>query len=332
MKRTYKCMDLFCGAGGMSYGFERAGIETVFAVENNPTYARSFSSNFPNAEMYVGDIRGILDEQIEIINRKHNVDMIIGGPPCQGFSLAGNIGRRFLDDERNKLFLDFVRFVRVVKPKMFVLENVAAMLTHNNGKTIVEIVEKFGELGYTLKWNVLNAAHYGVPQERRRIFIVGTAKGYSFEFPREDMRMVTIREAIGDLPVLASGEKSDIPLHNAMRHSAQMLEKMGYVRDGGDRYDIPEVIRPQSGDIRKYIRYNSERPSFCVTGDMRKIFHYEQNRALTCRELARLQTFPDSYVFCGNSIQIQQQIGNAVPCRLAQTIALSCVRTLNHEQ
>jgi len=133
------------------------------------------------------------------------------------------------------------------------------------------------------------------------------------------------------LPKLESGETSDIPLHNAMRHSAQMLHKMSYVKDGGNRNDIPEEIRPKSGDIRKYIRYSSNKPSFCVTGDMRKIFHYSQNRALTCRELARIQTFPDDYVFRGSTIEIQQQIGNAVPCNLAKAVALECFRSLSDE-
>ena len=130
--------------------------------------------------------------------------------------------------------------------------------------------------------------------------------------------------------ILASGETSDIPNHVAMKHSAQMLNKMSYVKDGGDRKDIPEDLRPKSGDVRKYIRYASDKPSVCVTGDMRKIFHYSQNRALTCRELARIQTFPDSFIFEGSSIQIQQQIGNAVPPRLAYLIAKQVEEALDN--
>lgn len=328
MGERLRCIDLFCGAGGLSYGFESAGIETVYAVESDQTYARSFASNFPNTELHIGDISNISDEDILTVKQKYSVDIIIGGPPCQGFSLAGNIGRRFLDDPRNRLFLEYVRFVKIIKPKMFVLENVSAMTTHNKGKTIEEIVGSFEELGYRVKYDVLNAANFNVPQERRRVFIVGTLKDYNFDFPAETDSFISVKEAIGDLPELKSGEKSDIPLHNAMNHSQQMLQKMSYVKDGGDRFDIPEELRPRSGDIRKYIRYSSRCPSFCVTGDMRKVFHYSQNRALTCRELARLQTFPDSYLFCGNSIQIQQQIGNAVPCELARAVAEECVRTL----
>lgn len=324
-------IDLFCGAGGLSLGFEKAGFNTVFAVENNPIYAKTFMSNFTKTEVFVGNIQSIDESEIRKLIDKH-VDVIIGGPPCQGFSKAGNIGRMFLDDPRNKLFNEYLRFVDIVNPKMFLIENVAALLNHNKGKTLEEIISKIASLGYNVKFKVLNAVNYDVPQERRRIFIVGFKDNINFEFPKEHKRIISIKEAIGDLPKLNSGEKSDVYLHTSMNHSAQMLEKMSYVRDGGNRLDIPLELRPKSGDIRKYIRYDSNKPSFCVTGDMRKIFHYSQNRALTCRELARLQTFPDDYIFCGNSIQIQQQIGNAVPCKLAYYVAKEIRRSLLDEQ
>ena len=327
-----KVIDLFCGAGGMTAGFEKAGFKTVFAVEFNPVYAKTYAMNFPDVELFVGDIKDITEDQIKSVSDKNNgIDIIIGGPPCQGFSIAGNIGRKFLDDDRNRLFLEYVRFVKIILPKMFVLENVAALVRHNKGKTIKEIETKFAELGYLIQYKVLNSVNYHVPQERRRVFLVGTKEGYNFTFPAESNEIITVEEAIGDLPSLKSGECSSISHHVAMCHSKQMLEKMKYVKDGGTRNDIPEKIRPKSGDIRKYIRYSSKKPSFCVTGDMRKIFHYRDNRALTCRELARLQTFPDSFDFAGNSIEIQQQIGNAVPCNLAYEVASECIKCLNHE-
>lgn len=324
------CIDLFCGAGGMSKGFEDAGFNTIFAVEFNKIYANTYKLNFPSTNVFVGDIKNIDDIKIKQLNEKKCIDIIIGGPPCQGFSIAGNIGRKFLDDDRNRLFLEYVRFVSIIKPKMFVLENVAALERHNKGKTISEIINKFSSLGYKIKYSVLNAVNYLVPQERRRVFIVGVLEGYDFKFPEASNKILTIKDAIDDLPKLESGQSSDIPLHNAMNHSKQMLEKMSYVKDGGNRNDIPVNIRPKSGDIRKYIRYDSSKPSFCVTGDMRKIFHYSQNRALTCRELARIQTFPDTYKFTGSSIQIQQQIGNAVPCKLAYAVAIECMRCLKN--
>lgn len=328
--KKYTYMDLFAGAGGMSLGFDNAGFKNLLAVEFNKDFAETYKKNFPRHNLIVDDIKNVTEQQIYDIIKNEKVDVIIGGPPCQGFSIAGNIGRNFIDDDRNRLFKEFVRFVKIIKPRVFVLENVAAMEKHNKGKTIKEIVSSFKEIGYDIKYKVLNAVNYGVPQERRRIFIVGTLGENNFEYPQEINKTVTVKDAIDDLPKLENGETSEIPNHTAMKHSAQMLEKMSYVSDGGNRNDIPESLRPKSGDSRKYIRYNSKKPSFCVTGDMRKIFHYSQNRALTCRELARLQTFPDSFVFLGNTGKVQQQIGNAVPVLLANKIALQVKEVLDN--
>lgn len=329
--KKYTYMDLFAGAGGMSLGFDNAGFKNLLAVEFNKDFAETYKKNFPRHNLIVDDIKNVTEQQIYDIIKNEKVDVIIGGPPCQGFSIAGNIGRNFIDDDRNRLFKEFVRFVKIIKPRVFVLENVAAMERHDKGKTIKEIVSSFKEIGYDIKYKVLNAVNFGVPQERRRIFIVGTLGENNFEYPQEINKFVTVKDAIDDLPKLENGETSEIPNHTAMKHSAQMLEKMSYVSDGGNRNDIPENLRPKSGDSRKYIRYDSKKPSFCVTGDMRKIFHYSQNRALTCRELARLQTFPDSFVFLGNTGKVQQQIGNAVPVLLASKIALQVKEVLDNE-
>src|SRR5699024_710119 len=263
---------------------------------------------------------------LKLIQSK-KVDVVIGGPPCQGFSMAGKHGRTFIEDDRNELFREFVRFVSIIKPKMFVMENVARILSHNKGKTVIEIKNIFEDLGYCVKFKVLNSEKYGIPQKRQRIFFVGT-KGQKFEFPNIYEKEITIKEAIHDLPPLKSGEKSEIPNHFAMNHSTQMLKKMSYISDGGDRTEIPIELRPKSGDLRKYIRYNSKKPSITVTGDMRKVFHYEQNRALTSRELARLQSFPDSFIFKGSSIVVQQQIGNAVPPKLSFVVANEVKKSL----
>lgn len=327
-KDKYTYIDLFCGAGGLSLGFDKANFENMFSVEFDKCFAETYQKNFPSHKLIVDDIKNITNEQIKELIEGKDVDVIVGGPPCQGFSIAGNIGRSFIDDERNKLFKEFVRFVSVIKPKMFIMENVAALEKHNNGKTIKSIVGEFSRCGYDVSYQVLLASEYSVPQDRRRIFVVGTKSGNTFEFPKKSNVVKTVKDAIGDLPKLESGQTSNIPNHNAMTHSIQMLKKMSYVKDGGNRYDIPEEIRPKSGDIRKYIRYNSEKPSVCVTGDMRKIFHYSQNRALTCRELARIQTFPDEFIFYGKSGQVQQQIGNAVPPLLAYKMALQVRKVL----
>lgn len=323
-------VDLFSGAGGLSLGFEMAGFNNVFSVEYDKKIAESYKKNFPTHNLLVKDIQEITDDEIITLQHNQEVDVVIGGPPCQGFSLAGRIGRSFVEDKRNYLFKEFARVVKIIDPKMFVMENVARMISHNKGQTILEIKTEFESLGYSVQYKVLQAADYGVPQKRQRIFIVGT-KNKEFNFPTPIGTTITVKEAIGDLPPLKSGERSEVPNHFSMNHSSQMLKKMSYIGDGGNRNQIPEDLRPKTGDIRKYIRYDSQKPSVTVTGDMRKIFHYEQNRALTPRELARLQSFPDSFIFEGNSISIQQQIGNAVPPLLGYAVAKQVKESLERK-
>ena len=323
-------VDLFSGAGGLSLGFEMTGFNNVFSIEYDKKIAETYKKNFPTHNLLVKDIQEITDDEIITLQHNQEVDVVIGGPPCQGFSLAGRIGRSFVEDKRNYLFKEFVRVVKIIDPPMFVMENVARILSHNKGETIKELTNEFKKIGYNVQYKVLQAADYGVPQKRQRIFIVGT-KNKEFNFPTPIGTTITVKEAIGDLPPLKSGERSEVPNHFAMNHSSQMLKKMSYIGDGGDRNQIPEDLRPKTGDIRKYIRYDSKKPSVTVTGDMRKIFHYEQNRALTPRELARLQSFPDSFIFEGNSISIQQQIGNAVPPLLGYAVAKQVKESLERK-
>lgn len=319
----FNVLDLFSGAGGMSLGFsQEKEFNIKVSIDFNEKLSETYIKNFPNVEHFNRDILSFSDNEIREMNKKYNFEVIIGGPPCQGFSIAGHIGRKEKKDDRNNLFMGYVKFVKIIKPKIFVMENVARLETHNRGRTLKEIISVFENEGYRIDYKILNAKDYGIAQNRSRIFLVGTHEP-GFTFPMVDSKVYTIKDAIGDLPVLNSGEQSDVPNHNAMNHSKQMLHKMSFIKDGGDRSEIPEEFRPKSGDIRKYIKYNSEEPSICITGDMRKVFHYNQNRALTNRELARIQSFPDNFIFYGTSISIQQQIGNAVPPKLANALALS---------
>lgn len=324
-------LDLFSGAGGFSLGFSKVnGFDIKTSIDFDEKLSETYVKNFPNVEHFNRDILSFSDKEIKELNKKYQYDIIIGGPPCQGFSLAGNIGRMEVKDNRNDLFKGYLKFVQIIKPKLFIMENVARIATHNKGKTLENIIKSFEQEGYFIDYKILNAKDLGIAQNRSRIFIVGSKKG-KFVFPKKINKIITIKDVIGDLPKLESGESSKINNHSAMNHTKQMLEKMKYISDGGDRFDIPEKLRPSSGDIRKYIRYNSNEPSICVTGDMRKVFHYSQNRALTNRELARIQSFPDNFIFYGNSISIQQQIGNAVPPKLAQLMAIKVKEYLKDE-
>lgn len=322
MKSKLRYIDLFSGAGGFSLGFDNKGFQNVFSVDIEPSFCETYRYNFPEHQLIEKNICDLSDAEIAYLKEFKDIDVVIGGPPCQGFSMAGNIGRKFIEDPRNKLFKEFVRVVRVIRPKFFVMENVARLYNHNKGITRQEIINDFESIGYKVECKILNSADFGVPQIRKRVIFIGTNQDKEIIFPQKTVqKYVTVKEALDSFPTLESGEESIIPNHIAMNHSDQMLEKMKYVKDGGSRAEIPQYIRPKSGDIRKYIRYKSDEPSVCVTGDMRKIFHYEQNRALTVRELAKLQSYPDDFIFKGSKISQQQQVGNSVPPKMAEAIA-----------
>lgn len=326
-------IDLFSGAGGLSLGFEKAGFQQILSVEYEPAYCETYRQNFPHHIILQKDLTQLSNQEILAELKGQAVDVVIGGPPCQGFSMAGKIGRTFADDPRNHLFKEFVRVVELVLPKFFVMENVARLYTHQSGKTRQEIIQYFQNIDYQVECKVLNAVDFGVPQNRSRVVFIGRKNQGKIIFPQPfQAACKTVFDAIGHFPPLESGENCmHIPNHEAMSHTPQMLEKMAFVQNGGDRNDIPESIRPTSGDVRKYIRYHRDKPSVCVTGDMRKVFHYAQNRALTVRELAALQSFPDDFVFCGQKIAQQQQVGNAVPPLLAKAIAQAILRMNENE-
>ena len=322
MSKKLKYIDLFSGAGGFSLGFDKAGFSNVFSVDIEPSFCQTYKRNFPSHKLVTKDISKLSDDEILELTNSNDVDVVIGGPPCQGFSIAGNIGRKFIEDPRNRLFKEFARVVRVVKPKYFVMENVARLFTHNKGQTKEEIIKTFKAMGYSVESKILNSADYGVAQVRKRAIFIGSLSSKEIVFPKKSVeKFLTVKEAIGHFPVIHSGETSSFANHKAMNHTEQMLTKMGFVSDGGCRSEIPENLRPKSGDVRKYIKYKSDAPAVCITGDMRKVFHYEQNRALTARELATLQSFPEDFVFEGSSISQQQQIGNSVPPKMAEAIA-----------
>ncbi len=326
-------IDLFSGAGGMTLGFEQAGFNNIFSLDKESSFCETYKSNFPTHNLIEKDISNFSNKEIKDLVKNMSIDVVIGGPPCQGFSMAGNIGRKFIDDERNQLFKEFARVVEVVQPTYFVMENVARLYTHNKGETKKEMIELFQNMNYNVECKVVNTADFGIPQVRNRVLFIGNKISNNIIFPTKTVdKPISIKEAIDDLPKLLSGEKSVIPNHIAMKHSEQMLKKMSYITDGGNRLEIPESMRPQSGDVRKYIRYKSTEPAVCVTGDMRKIFHYSQNRALTVRELAAIQTFPFNFVFKGSTISQQQQVGNSVPPVLAKEIALNIIKMMKKDE
>lgn len=308
----YAVIDLFAGAGGMSLGFLRAGFAPVFAVEFDEAAAETYRANFGD-HVFTGDIAGVREFP--------EADVVIGGPPCQGFS---QLGTRDPGDPRNGLWVDYARAVDQVRPSVFVMENVPQLLSSGQFEEFCETARGFG---YSLAWGVLDASRYGVPQRRRRAFVIGSRVGEaSLPAPTDEVR--TVRDAIGDLPSEPTGRD----LHLGRNPTSLSLERYRHVPAGGNHYDLPDHLKPdcwrrkKSGTTDVMGRMRWDQPSCTIRTEFYKpekgrYLHPEAHRPITHREAARLQTFPDDFVFVGTRIDVARQIGNAVPVVLAERVA-----------
>lgn len=340
-----KIIDLFAGVGGMSLGFEQLGFEVVLANEYDRDIANAYVRNRRNANMIVADITQ-LDIESTFGKYANKVDVVIGGPPCQGFSQKGK--RKSVLDERNFLFKYYFDVVKRVRPKYFVMENVPNLLTTEQGYFKGEIYALFSSIGYTLNSAVLNAADYGVPQNRHRTCIIGRLGDYAIDMPRPIDIKTSIWDAISDLAYLASGEGSEeqnyqMPpetvyqqamrknskvLHNhiATKHSKLALERLAMIPPNGGREDLPIEHHTKSIYSGTWTRMRKEEQSVTITTrfdtpSSGKFTHPFLNRAITVREAARIQSFPDDFVFYGSKSSQMKQVGNAVPPMLAKAIA-----------
>lgn len=338
-------VDLFSGAGGLSLGAEQAGISIALAVEKDVWAAKTFTRNHPNTR--------ILCEDISKINPKSYLAdspfIIFGGPPCQGFSLA-NTKTRTLDNDNNKLFREFVRFVDELQPEWFLFENVEGITTFDKGGTVKIIKECFERLGYMTEEKVLYASDYGVPQHRNRFFMVGNRLGKQFEFPEKKRYKVTVEEAICDLPDLSNGDNinalpykkslnsvsdyarfmrvnSEFSTQNVVsRNTEYVLERYKHIKQGQNWKAIPRELMGNYANVKNchsgiYKRLDASAPSVVISNYRKNmLIHPFQDRGLSIREAARLQSFPDSFAFEGTLMHVQQQIGNAVPPLLAKAI------------
>lgn len=342
---SYKIIDLFAGVGGLSLGFEMAGFKTVLANEYDVSIAESYKKNRPYTKMIIADITKLpLEETFrEYVDK---IDVVIGGPPCQGFSQKGQ--RKTINDERNFLFRYFYNVVSYVKPTYFLMENVPNLLTAEKGYFKAEIEQLFDDLGYTLNADVLNAADYGVPQSRRRAFILGTKKKEVLKLPEPLEKRTTIWDAISDLSYLNSAEgmeeqdykfspqskyqkllrKGSKKLYNhvATNHSKIALERLSMIPPGGGRDLLPAEHRTKSIYSGTWTRMCKDDVSVTITTRFDtpasgKFTHPYLNRAITVREAARIQSFPDTFRFYGVKTSQMKQVGNAVPPLLAYEIA-----------
>ena len=344
--RRTKIVDLFCGCGGLSRGFEKAGFEICAAIDMWEDAIRTYNHNNPSHPAVCEDIHNWTNEFLDQLNAHHDIIGVIGGPPCQGYS---TVGTRDVNDPRNHLYLQYCRVVEHLRPDFFLIENVKGLTTLGKGAFKDDIIHRFSALGYHVKYKILNAADYGVPQNRYRVFFVGM-KNDSFDFeeiPTTD-HIITTKEAIGDLPKLVGAEcietynqppqtpyermirngSSRLMNHEGTNHSEQTRHIISLIKDGGKIRDLPE----EYWHIRKYNkafeRMGSNRPSNTVDTGHRNYFHYEQNRIPSVRENARLQSFPDTFEFLGSKTSQYKQVGNAVPPLLAYAIATEIKKCL----
>lgn len=336
-----KVIDLFCGCGGLSHGFEKAGFEIELAIDLWEDAILTYNHNHKNKVGKLLDIHDVTNQELEKFKGK--IDGVIGGPPCQGYS---TVGTRDINDPRNHLYIEYCRVVEKVQPEFFLIENVRGLLTLGNGMFKKDIIKRFSKLGYNVSFKLLNAADYGIPQNRHRVFFIGL-KNKHYEFPKENTNIVTSEEAIEDLPSLESDRtkllepSSDyqklmrknnpenlILNHEITNHTEKTIKVISKVPDGGNIKDLPE----EYWNIRKYNkafqRMNSKKPSNTIDTGHRNYFHYRYNRIPTVRESARIQSFPDNFEFLGSKTSQYKQVGNAIPPLLSYKIAKSILKSL----
>ncbi len=372
-------IDLFSGCGGLTLGFRMAGVQSILASDIDENCEKTFRRNFPEVPFLCKDVINIeLSDVKEILGEKRP-DIIVGGPPCQGFSLANKRRGKVADDPRNRLFYGFVKFVDWYSPKAFVMENVKGLLSMQGGKVIQTILEEFsnaGEQGYNVAYRVLRASDYGVPQNRERVVVIGIRKDLNIEplFPAPHRldHLVTVDEAISDLPQIEAGQGSEVQAyrsepqnayqkmmrensehvlnHIAMRHTPRLVERFKAIKPGQSLVDVWDThgavkrgAPSEKSDIKfsqNNQRLHGDQPAPTIAASFQSNFiHPHLDRNFTAREGARLQSFPDDFVFEGMRTKMSwekglsqyQQIGNAVPVLMAKAIAECVINQLCYE-
>ena len=325
----YKVMDIFSGAGGFLLGFEKEGFDIILSTDFDEDCEKVHKINRPNIPFVRADIRTLSNEKIDELLNGQTVDVLIGGPPCQGFSTIGNRvssdpERRTKYDPRNDLFREYIRILNHLQPKVFVMENVKGIKTRDGGTIFEEIQRQFKETGYDFNCITLNAADYGVPQYRERVFFYGTRIGVDFEAPipthgenRNPYNIVL--DAIGDL----ANKGEEVSNHVPLKHGEKNIRRYQLIPEGGrlPENDLPaDLYRKNFGNTFK--RLDRNKPSLTmVPGHNAFPIHPWLDRSLTVREAARIQTFPDDYIFSGRRDKQCMQVGNAVPVQLANAWA-----------
>jgi DNA (cytosine-5)-methyltransferase 1 len=341
-------ISLFAGAGGCSLGFQQAGYHILYANELDKAAAETYKANFPGTCLEQRDICEIDFEHLadSLSLSAESLDILIGGPPCQGFSTAG---MRFWDDPRSQLLKQYVRALKILRPKWFLMENVEGLLTTDNGRYLFEATQSFINLGYKIRLEKVYAHEYGVPQRRKRVIVLGNRLNIDFNFPKPAFHShgrifrkstVTLRDALEGLPV------PNLPEPTVSEHCTPVLDalqstRIQHLQPGQTMRDLPEHLQHASFQRRANRRVMDGTPSekrggapsglkrllwdepcLTITGAaVREFVHPDEHRCLTIRECARIQTFPDDFKFMGSQSDKIQQIGNAIPPLLAKCFA-----------
>jgi DNA (cytosine-5)-methyltransferase 1 len=327
-------IDLFAGAGGLSIGLERAGFKMIAATDWDHWSCETLRTNHPGAFVYEGDIQQMKPKEFAAQIGTDKVDLIVGGPPCQGFS---QLGKRDKNDPRNAMWKEYMRFVDYFKPSIFLIENVPQLL---KSVEFEGIKKKAESLGYEVAAEVLHAADYGVPQKRKRVIIIGSLIGTPTH-PEPTHRSPdktnllnvhlpvwrTVRDAIANLPKKPNGKN----WHVGRNPTAKSLARYKHIPEGGNRFNLPSKLTPQcwknkpTGSTDLFGRLSWDKPALTIRTEFFKpekgrYLHPAEHRPITIREAARIQTFPDDYILVGSHVAAAKQIGNAVPCLFAERI------------
>lgn len=359
----------------MTLGFSNAGFSSILASDIDENCEKTFATNFPEIPFLCGDLSDFKKTDFDIHIKDHQIDIIIGGPPCQGFSLANKRRNKVSNDPRNRLFYEFVKTINWYNPKAFVMENVKGLLSMQSGKVVEQILKEFessGPYGYDVEYKILKASDYGVPQSRERVIVIGVRKdlGLRPEFPEKTIeKEVTVAEAISDLPQIQAGEGDEkmtypkkpqseyqilmrknsnlVYNHVAMKHTKRVIERFEAIQPGKNLLDVWEthgaVQRGNPSEKSKIkfsqnnLRLIADKPAPTIAASFQSNFiHPSLHRNFTAREGARLQSFPDDFIFEGMRTKMSwekglsqyQQIGNAVPPLMAYEIAKTLKKLL----
>ena len=341
----YNAIDLFSGAGGLHLGFEKAGVKINLCLDNDRLVEKTHKRNFPHIPFINADIRDVSYDNINKYLVNGSIDIVIGGPPCQGFSTIGkrvssNPLVRAQHDPRNELVITYVELISAIKPKFIVMENVKGILTMQKGAYLQTVISSLRKAGYTVDYKLINMADYGVPQIRERVIILGNRLGLPVCFPEPDHsnnpqdglpQWVACWSVLEDLVDMEDNPDFN---HVALKHTEKNIARYKMIPEGGrlpENCLPPELYRKNFGNT--YKRLNRNRPALTmVPGNDAFPIHPSLHRSLTVREAARIQTFPDSIIFEGNRRQQGHQVGNAVPPMFSQKLAEFIIQQLNMER